>query len=61
MANQDEKYLLKKRRFDLEIQFEESNSGIFETRKLNAWSRRHCYEILSNPVEKKAILEKYKN
>ena len=29
MANQDDKYLLKKRRFNLEIQFEESNGGIF--------------------------------
>ena len=56
-ANQDDKYLLKKRRFNLEFQFEESNGGIFVTRKLNAMSPRHCYERLLNTVEKR--LEKY--
>ena len=53
MANQDDKNLLKKRRCNVEIQLEESNGGIFVTRKLNAWSPRHCYKILSNPVEKR--------
>ena len=53
MANQDDKNLLKKRRFNLEIQFEGSTGGIFVTRKLNARSPRHCYERLSKPVEKR--------
>ena len=52
MANQDDKYLLKKRRFNLEIQFEESNgTPLLNMKKLSTnspWDFEYVFETMDD-------------